>query len=379
MEYSPGLEGIVAAETAISNVEGDIGRLSYRGYVIEELVNLPYLSVMWLVLFGELPTDEEQADLDAFIKAHSKLKDSELLLLRQLPAGLHPMRMLQGMIPLLDIGEGFIFENLDAEASKGLQILARVPSLIASFHHIQSGSPIPEGDNSRSYLGNFLSVFAGREVSAEHESILKVVQILQMEHSLNVGTFTSRVVSSSLAPVDSAFSAAIGALFGVLHGGADEAALNVAKSVGSPENAEQFIDDLLEQKGKLMGMGHREYKKIDPRSVILKPMAEELCRGSEHENVFLTLVALETVFNDRMKRKGKDIWANLEFYKGAVYEAIGIPSNYFTSVFAMSRMAGWLAHFIESRLDNKLIRPKASYIGEGCRDIQIRLRKDRFI
>lgn len=379
MEYSPGLEGIVAAETAISNVEGDIGRLSYRGYVIEELVNLPYLSVMWLVLFGELPTDEEQADLDAFIKAHSKLKDSELLLLRQLPAGLHPMRMLQGMIPLLDIDEGFIFENLDAEASKGLQILARVPSLIASFHHIQSGSPIPEGDNSRSYLGNFLSVFAGREVSAEHESILKVVQILQMEHSLNVGTFTSRVVSSSLAPVDSAFSAAIGALFGVLHGGADEAALNVAKSVGSPENAEEFIDDLLEQKGKLMGMGHREYKKIDPRSVILKPMAEELCRGSEHENVFLTLVALETVFNDRMKRKGKDIWANLEFYKGAVYEAIGIPSNYFTSVFAMSRMVGWLAHFIESRLDNKLIRPKASYIGEGCRDIRTRLRKDRFI
>ena len=370
MEYSPGLEGVVAGETAISNVEGDVGRLTYRGYAIEALVDQPYLAVMWLVLFGELPDGEQQADLEAFLKAHGKLKQEEVALLEHLPNGLHPMRMLQGVIPLLSIDRSFLFEDLDEEESCGLQVIARVPALISSFRHIQDGTTLRDGDNSKSYLGNFLSVFTGNKaVSGEHESILSTVQILQMEHSLNVGTFTSRVVSSTLAPVDSAFSSAVGALYGILHGGADEAALNDAKRVGSPENAECFIDDLLKNKGKLMGMGHREYRKIDPRSVILKPMAEKLCLGTEYENNFRTLEALEKVFNRRMDEKGKEVWANLEFYKGAVYEAIGIPSNYFTSIFAMSRMVGWLAHFIESRVNNKIIRPKANYIGDGYRQI----------
>ncbi len=367
MDYSPGLEGVIAGETAISDVEGDIGRLSYRGYAIEELVQLPYLSVMWLLLFGNLPVEEEYADLEAFLKAHGKLTEGELCLLQALPEGLHPMRMLQGMIPLLQIDKTFLFGELDKEASQGLQILARLPMLIATFHHIQSGSALPVPDNSQTYLGNFLTMFTGAPASAEHENILTVVQILQMEHSLNVGTFTSRVVASSLAPVDSAFSAAVGALFGVLHGGADEAALNDAIKVGSPEAAEDFVDELLARKGKLMGMGHREYKTVDPRSLILKPMAENLCEGTEHENVFRTLVALESSFNQRMKLKGKDIWANVEFYKGAVFLAVGIPTNYFTSMFAMARMVGWLAHFIETRSDNKLIRPKAHYIGHGHR------------
>lgn len=370
MDYSPGLEGVIAGETAISNVEGDIGRLTYRGYAIEELVKLPYLAVMWLVLFGDLPSGEEQADLDAFLKAHGKLTENECKILRQMPGGLHPMRMLQSIIPLLEIDEGFLFDGLNAQASHGLQILARMPLLIANFHHIGSGTKIPGSDNAKTYIGNFLSVFTGQEVTQEHESVLTVVQILQMEHSFNVGTFTSRVVSSSLAPVDCVFSAAVGALFGVLHGGADEAALNDAKKVGCPDQAAEFIDELLNSKGKLMGMGHREYRTVDPRSVILKPMARALCSGTQHENVFQTLLALETEFNRRMKLKGKDVWANLEFYKGAVYEAIGIPSKYFTSLFAMSRMIGWLAHFIESRQDNKLVRPKANYVGNGIREIK---------
>ncbi len=370
MKYSPGLEGIVAGETAISNVEGDVGRLTYRGYAIEELVNQPYLGVMWLVLFGELPSGEQLADLESFLKAHGRLKAEELTLLEHMPDGLHPMRMLQGIIPLLSIDRSFLFEELDEEESCGLQVIARVPALISTFRHLQEGTKIPECDYSKSYLGNFLSVFTGsKELNCEHESILSIVQILQMEHSLNVGTFTSRVVSSTLAPVDSAFSSAVGALYGILHGGADEAALNDAKKVGSPGNAEQFIDELLKNKRKLMGMGHREYRKIDPRSVILKPLAEKLCLGTEYENNFRTLEALETVFNQRMNKKGKEVWANLEFYKGAVYEAIGIPSHYFTSIFAMSRMVGWLAHFIESRVDNKIIRPKANYIGSEHRVI----------
>ena len=367
MDYSPGLEGVVAGETAISDVEGDIGRLSYRGYAIEELVPLPYLNVMWLVLFGDLPSDEERADLDAYLKVNGKLRSNEITILSKMQKGLHPMRMLHAIIPLLELDGTYLFDGLDSEASRGLQILARIPMLIDCFVHIQNGDQVPAADNCKSYLGDFLSMCTGADVSAEDEAVLSVVQILQMEHSLNVGTFTSRVVSSTLAPVDAVFSAAVGALFGVLHGGADEAALNDAKRVGSPDAAVQFIDELLESKGKLMGMGHREYRTVDPRSLILKPMAERLCQGTEHENVFKTLEALELEFNRRMNLKGKDIWANVEFYKGAVYEALGIPSNYFTSMFTMSRMVGWLAHFIEGRKGNKIIRPKANYIGHEAR------------
>jgi citrate synthase len=158
-------------------------------------------------------------------------------------------------------------------------------------------------------------------------------------------------------------SAAIGALFGRLHGGADEAALNDAKAVGSPDQAAAFIDQLLARKGKLMGMGHREYRLLDPRAAILKPLAEELCRGTEHELTYQTLAALEREFNDRMLAKGKAVWANLEFYKGPVYEALGIPAHFFTATFALSRAIGWLAHFVESRVDNRIIRPRAEYIG----------------
>jgi citrate synthase len=162
-------------------------------------------------------------------------------------------------------------------------------------------------------------------------------------------------------------SAAIGALFGILHGGADEAALNDAKRVGCPDQAGAFVEKLLAGKDKLMGMGHREYRVIDPRSKILKPLAEKLCVGTEFENNFRTLCALEKEFNLSMKAKGKEVWANLEFYKGAVFEAIGIPAHYFTSMFAMARAVGWLAHFIESRQDNRLIRPKVEYVGPEFR------------
>jgi citrate synthase len=369
MSYVKGLEGVVAGETAISNVEGDIGRLSYRGYAIEELVRQDYATVMWLVLFGELPTAAEKADLEGFLATHGEILAAEAGVLEAMPAGLHPMRMLQSVIPLLQLDPEISFRSLDEEAVQGLQIVARMPSLIAAFRGLTNDRGLPAYDADKDYLANFLTMFTRKEPAAEHIDILKVVQILQMEHSFNAGTFTGRVVASTLAPVDAVFSAAVGALFGILHGGADEAALNDARQVGGPEAAAAYIDDLLARKGKLMGMGHREYRKIDPRALILKPLAAKLCSGTEFQNNFDTLAALETAFNKAMRARGKEIRANLEFYKGAVYEAIGIPSPYFTSVFALSRVVGWLAHFMESRKDNRIIRPKAEYIGPAHRTI----------
>ncbi len=367
MEYSPGLEGVIAGETAVSNVEGDIGRLSYRGYRIETLVDLPFVGVMWLVLKGEMPTDEQRLALEDFLVSHGELSDSDRELLAAIPEGLHPMRMLQGIIPLLDVDRSIGFSDFSLEVTHGLQILARTPHLIANFHCRNSAMDLPESRPELGYLGNFLARFTGREPAREQIEILNVVQILQMEHSFNASTFAGRVVASTLAPVDAVFSAATGALHGPLHGGADEAALEQARRVGSPAGAAACVDDILACKGRLPGMGHREYRRVDPRAAILKPMAQALCAGTEHENILLTLLEMERVFNTRMKEKGKDIHANVEYYKGAVFEAIGIPARYFTAMFTMARMVGWLAHFMELRANNRILRPKALYTGPPVR------------
>lgn len=357
MTYSKGLEGVIAGETAISNVEGDIGRLSYRGVDIFELVKRDYLDVVSLVLFGDA---EETERLKAAFSA-ATLSERERGCLAAIGTDKHPMRMLQGMVTLLDEPE--TSDGLVGEMNHGISVIAKLPLLLATYRQQQLGNRDPDFDGSADVLENYLTMFTGQKPTAEALSVFRTVQILQLEHSYNAGTFTALVAASTLAPVDSVISAGIGALFGKLHGGADEAALNDAKSVGSPEKAAVFIDQLLAKKGLLMGMGHREYRLLDPRAAILKPLAEKLCAGTEHENLFRTLEALEAAFNLKMQEKGKDVWANLEFYKGPVYEALGIPAEFFTATFALSRAVGWLAHFAESREDNRIIRPKAAYVG----------------
>lgn len=371
VEFSKGLEGVVVDQTSISNVEGDIGRLSYRGYPIEQLVTLSFARVVWLVLFGELATTAQEDKLDNFLQINGAVGTNELDTLTSLPRSLHSMRMLQAMIPILDttpIGpQELPFTN--PEGYRGLAVVAKIPTLLAAFHRLQQNDVIPPYNGGKKYLDNFLYMFHSQDISAEHVRCLEMLQILQLEHSFNAGTFTCRVTASTLAPVESALSSAVGALYGKLHGGADEAALNEAIKVGSPENARAYVLDLLANKGRLMGMGHREYKKLDPRAAILKPMAEKLCKGTEFENVFLTLKEIEKEFNAEMQKKGKEVWANLEFYKGPVNLAIGIPASYFTAGFAMARSVGWLAHFLESREDNKIMRPSALYTGPAIRSL----------
>lgn len=371
VEFSKGLEGVIVDQTSISNVEGDVGRLSYRGYPIEQLVTLSFTRVVWLVLFGELATAEQEQKLENFLKINGAVGTNELDCLTSLPRSLHSMRMLQSMIPILDttpIGpQELPFTN--PEGYRGLAVVAKIPTLLAAFYRLQQNDVIPPYNGGKKYLDNFLSMFHSQDASAAHVRSLEMLQILQLEHSFNAGTFTCRVTASTLAPIESALSAAVGTLYGKLHGGADEAALNEAIKVGSPANARAYVLDLLANKGRLMGMGHREYKKLDPRAAILKPMAEKLCTGTDYENVFLTLKEIETEFNAEMQKKGKEVRANLEFYKGPVNLAIGIPASYFTAGFAMARSVGWLAHFLESREDNKIMRPSALYIGPAIRSL----------
>lgn len=363
MSYVPGLEGVVVGETAISHVEGDIGRLSYRGFVIEDIVKMDYLDVVYLVLFGELPDKEASSELAGFMSRHGRLTETERQMVRAMPADLHPMQMLQSMIPALSVS-GETSAGISDDAVQGLEIIARYPSLLASIAE-RLGYAADPGlyDPGSDYLACYLTMMNGREPTLRELEAFRVVQLLQLEHSFNAGTFSTRVIASTLASVPAVMAGGVAALSGVLHGGADEAALRAAREMGEPENALAYVDSIIAAKGRIMGMGHREYRVVDPRANILKPLAVELCSGTKYEKDLQLLLALETAFNQRMAEKGKQVWANLEFYKGVVYQALGIDVPFFTATFAMARSVGWLAHFLESRENNRIVRPAAQYVG----------------
>ncbi|QFU77375.1 citrate synthase [Halioglobus maricola] len=360
--YSSDLAGVVVGETAISDVQGEAGVLSYRDIDINDLVDVPFLHVAWLVLFGEWPTESEKRALKSFICQHAALTDNEKLLLGQVNRELHPMLMLQGLVPLLEMPtEDTLGRGVDAE--QGLFIAAKISSLIAGHHRLGQNKSILDPIPGKLRHENFLTMFHGRAPTREQVRMLDAAQILQMEHSFNAGTFAGRVCASTLAPIQSSISASIGTLFGKLHGGADQAALEMAIAIGSPEKADEYVRNSLANKVKIMGMGHREYRAVDPRAKILKPMAVELCRDDESKNLLATLVAVEEACQREFGAKGKEIWANVEFYKGAVFHSLGIPTHYFTAMFAQARVYGYIAHFLEFRPQNKLIRPRALYTG----------------
>ena len=360
--YSSDLAGVIVGETAISDVQGEIGLLSYRGIDIKEMVGVPFLHVVWMVLFGEWPNAQEKSRLKAFMCFHTRLTYPEIELLQHVPRDLHPMLMLQGLVPLLTLPEEATLE-IDRDAERGLFLAAKVTALIAAHHRLSQSKSILPPIAGKLFHENFLTMFHGSAPTEEQRHMLDAAQILQMEHSFNCGTFAGRVCASTLAPIQSCISASIGTLFGKLHGGADQAALEMAMEIGSPDYAEAYVKDCLANKVKIMGMGHREYRTVDPRARILKPMAMELCQNEESKNLLATLMAVEESCQREFADKGKEIWANVEFYKGAVFHSLGIPTHYFTAMFAMSRVYGYIAHYLEFQKDNRLIRPRAQYIG----------------
>ena len=363
--YSNDLAGVVVGETAISDVDGEAGLLSYRGIDIKDLVGVPYLHVVWMVLFGEWPNAQQKSRLKAFMCKHSKLTHDEIDLLQQVSRDLHPMLMLQGLVPLLHLPEEELL-GMGEDAEHGLFLAAKISGLIAAHYRLGQSKVILPPTPGKLFHENFLTMFSGSAPSMEQRRMLDAAQILQIEHSFNSGTFAGRVCAGTLAPIQSCISASIGTLFGKLHGGADQAALEMAMDIGSPDKAEAYVQDCLANKVKIMGMGHREYRTVDPRARILKPMAMELCQDEESKNLLNTLVAVEEACQREFAAKGKEIWANVEFYKGAVFHSLGIPTHYFTAMFAMARVYGYIAHFLEFRQNSCLIRPRAHYTGPAA-------------
>jgi citrate synthase len=351
---------LIVADTAISNVLGADGDLRYRGRSIEEWVTQPFTDVAAAVL--EIDPDLN-IDVAAALLRLGALNEREVDLVRGARA-VHPMALLQGITPLLERAPADDAITPLGDAAQGLVIAAKLPQILA-LHMACNGTPIPYPTDP-DYGLRFLQQIpdAPRPLTQPAADAFNITQILQLEHSLNAGTFAVRVVASTLAGIEAAIAAGFGALSGILHGGADQAAIEMADAIGTVERAADHVAQALERGEKIMGMGHREYKVLDPRSTHVKRLAAALSRGTRHAETFAILQAVENAFGAEMKKRGKPLHANMDFYKGVVYRCLGIEDRYFTAMFATARVFGYVAHFIESRRDNRLIRPAARYIGK---------------
>jgi citrate synthase len=364
VDIKKGLEGVVVDTTSTSLVDGEAGRLYYRGYPIERLVQYPFAAVAHLIIFGELPAESRLREFEEFLWEAGKLPASLTSAITQLSSlGAHPMATLQAAVPLMACEAPRVTLGRSADEQEALVVAARLPTAHALLLALRSGrAPTPYPD-ARRYGERFLQLVHNAKPDPRAVSIFEQTQVLQVDHGFNASTFTARVVTSTLAPPASALSAAMGSLYGPLHGAADQGALEMAEEVGDPSNAEQFVAKCLAEGRLVMGMGHREYRVVDPRSKIVKLLAEQIASDAHQKRLIATLKAVDEAFVTQTAHKKRSLRANLEFYKGVVYLGLGLPKEFFTATFAIARIFGWSAHLVEQRKDNRIVRPAAHYIG----------------
>lgn len=366
VQYAKGLEGVIAAESQICRIDGEKGQLYYLGYPIQELVEqCGFEEVVYLLLYGDLPSEGQLTHFSNRMRSGRDISDPIKTMLRDFPHDSHPMEVLQSVISYLS---GYVQHKIEHDANcncrSTLHQIAQLTTAVAALHRYRSGEDYVMPRIDLSHGANFLYMLRGEEPSEMEGQIMDDCLTLHAEHSFNASTFTARVVASTLSTCYCSISAAIGALYGSLHGGANEKVMNMVDEIGSPEKAEAWVDKALSEKRKVMGMGHRVYRAKDPRAVIMEDFLEKLSKEKGDMRYFETLKEIERVFRDRMEEKGKPIYPNVDFFSGAVYRLLGIPTELFTPVFAMARSAGWLAHILEQRSDNRLFRPKALYNGK---------------
>ena len=359
-----GLEGVVAAETALCDLDGANGRLAYRGYDIDELARqASYEEVAHLLWRGELPT---RAQLDGFcaeLTAARPIPDQLLAAFRLLPKKADPMRALQMATAMLGTFDPDATDNSqEANLRKALRLTSQLATAVCSHHRIRLGKePVPLSKDL-GHAANFLFMLTGDRPSAVNVRAFDASLILYAEHEMNASTFTARVISSTLSDMHSAVAGGIGAIKGSLHGGAGEAVMRTLQEIGKVENVDAFVETALAQKRRLMGFGHRVYRAGDPRAAILRGLAEDACRQSGQEMWFRMAVRLFEKVN-----RAKGLIPNVDFYSAPLWYSIGIPVDLFTPVIVAGRIAGWTAHLLEQYQDNRLIRPRGQYTGPGRR------------
>ena len=362
-ELVPGLEGIPIAESSVSFVDGKAGRLEYRGIGIDELAeHSTFEEVCYLLLFGKLPTQNELASFVSTLSTHRRLKFRIVELIKCLPENGHPMDALQAGVAAIGM---FYPErhnmNIESQRLAAGRLISKTPTVVATFDRLRKGDENLLPRDELSLAGNFLYMMTGEDPDPVNERILDICLILHADHTMNASTFAGRVVGSTMADPYSVTSSALGALSGPLHGGANEDVMALLDRIGSPDKARGAIQEMIARKEKIPGFGHRVYKTIDPRAKILKSYAEQLARNSSGRH-FETALVVEKTVCEHYGEKG--IWPNVDFYSGIVYSELKIPRDCFTPIFAMARMAGWLAHWFEQIEGNRIFRPTQVYIGK---------------
>lgn len=360
-----GLEGVVAAETQLCDLDGANGRLAYRGYDIADLARrASFEQVTYLLLHGELP---RAAQLDGFVvqlTAARAIPPELIQAFRLMPKDTDPMRVLQAAVAILGMSDPDTTDNSHAaNVRKAIRLTSQVATAICAHHRVRQGQePVPPGAGL-SHAANFLYMLTGDRPNQAATRAFDASLTLYAEHELNASTFTTRTIVSTQADMHSAVAGGVGALKGPLHGGAGEAVMHTLMEIGEVANVEAFTERALAAKRRFMGMGHRVYKAGDPRAAILRGMAEEACRQSGQFKWYEMAVAL----HERIAR-AKGLIPNVDFYSAPLFYSLGIPVDLFTPVIAAGRIAGWSANIVEQHDDNRLIRPRADYVGPKRRD-----------
>jgi citrate synthase len=361
-QFAKGLEGVIANETRLGDVRGQEGQLIYCGYEINELAGkVSFEEVIYLLWNNRLPKQAELAELKQQLAEQRELPAQVIEFIKSTPRTALPIDVLRTAVSMLGLHDPSLLldDTLAANQRRAIAIQAKVGVIVAYFHRARNGLDLPKVRKDLGEAAHFLYLLDGTEPSPKKVETLDVAYVLHAEHGMNASTFSARVTISTLTDIYSAITAAIATLKGPLHGGANEGVIHMLQEIGEPENVDAYVDKTLAEKKRIMGIGHRVYKVLDPRAPHLQRMAVELSRELGEPK----WIAMSERIAQLMKEK-KGLYANVDFYSATVYYSLGIPTDLFTPIFAISRTAGWTAHVLEQLSDNRLYRPLSAYVGE---------------
>ena len=365
--FRPGLEGVPATQSSICDIDGYAGCLSYRGYPVDDLAtHCSFLETTYLLIWGQLPTPQQLRDFEDEVQMHRRVSFRVRDMMKCFPSDGHPMDALQSSAASL----GLFYSRRAIDDPQYIydavvRLIAKIPTMVAAFQLIRKGQDPIQPRDDLAYSANFLYMLMEREPDPMASRIFDQCLILHAEHSLNASTFSARVTASTLTDPYAVVASAVGTLAGPLHGGANEDVLAMLEEIGTPDQAASYLDQAMASKRKIMGFGHREYRVKDPRAVILQALAEKMFDRFGHDEMYDVARALEMAAETRLGPKG--IYPNVDFYSGLVYRKLGIPRDLFTPVFAIARVAGWLAHWREQLGANRIFRPSQIYTGSDLR------------
>ena len=363
-DFEPGLDGIPAAQSRISFVDGQAGQLEYRGISIAELAkNSNFLETAFLLIWGDLPTPEDFEAFQYEVTHHRRIKYRLVDMMKCFPERGHPLDAIQAVVAALGLYHSRRAWNDPAYIRRAVvRLLAKIPTAIAAFEHIRKGNDPLRPRDDLNYSANFLYMLTEHDPDPLQAHIFDMCLILHAEHTMNASTFSARVTASTLTDPYAVVASAMGTLGGHLHGGANEAVMKMLTDIGTVENVRPFLDERLEQGRKIMGFGHRIYKVKDPRAKILQGLAEQLSERYGCDRYYGIALALEQAVEDRLG--DRQIHANVEFYSGLIFRQLGFSTDVFSSIFAIARVAGWLAHWKEQLDANRIYRPSQIYTGK---------------